>query len=186
LEIKSARNARTCSETPARWTASRTSIRPRIVSRAPGPQDSRTGDCFLRKPLEDFDDRSIRRTHHNRGAIGDQALRTERRKMVSNKFHQCFLAPGSWLVASDCNRSHWSCLVVRGDRSYLWPTRCMTVSAMDPAARHQKLKRTPPNASKGAAGLKNRLSIPAPLVTPLGGIPGAPTPVGSLRIPQVA
>ncbi len=42
----------------------------------------------------------------------------------------------------------------------------------------QKLSRAPPNASNGAAGLKNRLSTPGPFVSPLGGIPGAPMPVG--------
>ena len=52
--------------------------------------------------------------------------------------------------------------------------------------RHQNVRRTPPKASKGAAGLKNRLSTPGPLVTPSAGMPGAPMPVGSLKMPQVA
>src|ERR1700677_1041754 len=52
--------------------------------------------------------------------------------------------------------------------------------------RHQNVRRTPPKASKGAAGLKNRLSTPGPFVTPSGGIPGPLIPVGSLKMPQVA
>src|SRR5271167_1212948 len=54
------------------------------------------------------------------------------------------------------------------------------------ASVNQKVIRTPPNASNGAAGLKNRLLTPGPLVTPSRGTPGQPTPVGSLKMPQVA
>ena len=49
-----------------------------------------------------------------------------------------------------------------------------------------RMIRTPPNTSSGAAGLRNRLSTPGPFVTPPAGIPGAPIPAGSLRMPAVA
>src|SRR5215469_13134275 len=51
---------------------------------------------------------------------------------------------------------------------------------------HYSVKRTPANAWNGAAGLWKRLSTPGPLVTAPGGMPGAPTPVGSLKSPKLA
>jgi hypothetical protein len=50
----------------------------------------------------------------------------------------------------------------------------------------QKLTSTPPRNVRGAAGLWKRLFTPGPLVKLPAGIPGAPTPVGSLKMPYVA
>src|SRR5579864_4178319 len=63
--------------------------------------------------------------------------------------------------------------------------RAAMVAGRDRGRCHSVI-RTPADASNGAAGLRNRLSTPGPLVTAVGAIPGAPTPVGSLRMPQVA
>lgn len=58
-------------------------------------------DGFLRNPLEDFDDGSVRGAHHDRRAFGNQTLGTERREMVANQFKQGFLATGPRLVTCD-------------------------------------------------------------------------------------
>ena len=49
-----------------------------------------------------------------------------------------------------------------------------------------KLDTYPPNTERGAAGFWKRLSTPGSLELASGGIPGAPTPVGSLKIPYDA
>ena len=46
------------------------------------------GDCFLGDPLEDLDDGSIGRAHHDGLAIGYQTLGAQRRKMVANQCEQ--------------------------------------------------------------------------------------------------
>lgn|SRR5579871_1157051 len=73
-----------------------------------------TGDCFLRDPFEDFDDGSVCGAHHDRWAVGNEALGTERREVVSNQFKQRLFASGSWLIAGYRDGSHGFASVIVG------------------------------------------------------------------------
>jgi hypothetical protein len=76
-------------------------------------------DCFLRNPLEDFDDGSVRGAHRNRSAFRNEALGAKRREVVSNQRKESFLATGPWLIASYREGTHgtsWMSL-----RQYITP-----------------------------------------------------------------
>jgi hypothetical protein len=57
------------------------------------------GNCFLRDPFEDLDDGSVCGAHHDRWAVCNQALGTERREVVANQLKQGLFASGPWLIS---------------------------------------------------------------------------------------
>ena len=52
------------------------------------------GDSFLRNPLEDLDDGSTLRAHHDRSTPGNEALGAQWGKMVANQLQQSSSQPG--------------------------------------------------------------------------------------------
>jgi hypothetical protein len=59
------------------------------------------GDGLLGNPLKDLDDGAAGGAHDDGRAIGNEALGTERRGVVTNKVEEGLLAAGARFVAGD-------------------------------------------------------------------------------------